>query len=208
MTDIYSHLSDVQKKLNVPKTRVNKFAGYNYRNTEDIVEAAKKVMPPGCCLTMDDDIIMIGDRYYVKSTASFSFEGHTVSMKGYAREPLEKKGSDMSQITGGCSTYARRYALAGLLAIDDGEDCDNHDNTEHYKPQQQKKSEPPKRASPLKNTKDLYDLVIKQKTNNDLLYAKELLNSLTREEKVALSKMFNAEELEWVKMVSAAKVPQ
>jgi len=144
MTDsIHSHLSFLQKKLSVKKTRYNKFANYHYRNAEDIVDALKPIMPEGVYITMTDEIVLIGDRYYLKSTASICFNGDTVSASAYAREPLEKKGSDVSQITGGCSTYSRRYALSGLLALDDGEDVDNHDNTQEGKPAPKATTAPP-----------------------------------------------------------------
>jgi len=145
MTDVNSityALCVVQKKLQVPKNRINSFAKYKYRNCEDILEAIKEVLHPNSAVTLTDDIKLIGDRYYVEAIATFWWGEKFVSVKAYAREPLEKKGSDASQITGATSSYARKYALNGLFAIDDSDDSDSgnqYDNNPQYA---QKKSEP------------------------------------------------------------------
>ena len=121
---ITEKLSDLQKILIVPKNRHNKFGNYYYRSCEDIVEAVKKIMPEGCYLTISDEIVMIGDRFYVKARAAFVYKEMQIASEAYARESLEKKGMDASQLTGSCSSYARKYALCGLFAIDDSEDTD------------------------------------------------------------------------------------
>lgn len=131
--DLAVQLHILQKSLSVPKTRINKFAGYNYRNCEDILEAVKEMLPNGCFVSVSDEIVMIGDRFYVKATACFSDGESEIKSYALAREPLEKKGSDSMQITGAASSYARKYALNGLFSIDDSVDADSHDNREEPK---------------------------------------------------------------------------
>lgn len=130
---ISEKLSALQKALIVPKNRHNKFGNYSYRSCEDIIEAVKRTMPEGCCLNISDEIVMIGDRFYVKAKASFGYQDKQVSCEAYARESLEKKGMDAAQLTGSCSSYARKYALCGLFAIDDSEDADTMDNSANAK---------------------------------------------------------------------------
>jgi hypothetical protein len=128
--DIYEKLSALQKVLNVPKTRYNTHLKHYYRNAEDIMAFVKNKMPEGCIIIVTDDMVMIGDRYYVKATAIFKYMQHEVSCNGFARESLEQGKRDLSQITGSASTYARRYALNGLLALDDNKDPDEEDKPE------------------------------------------------------------------------------
>jgi hypothetical protein len=131
---VSKQLSYVQKHLNAPKNRRNNFGNYNYRSCEDIVEAVKKIMPDDCIITLSDEIIMVGDRYYIKATAAFAFQGGAIFSHAFARESLDKKGMDSAQITGSASSYARKYALNGLFAIDDSKDIDEEDNREPAKP--------------------------------------------------------------------------
>jgi hypothetical protein len=132
---ISKKLAKVQAELNAPKNQRNSFGNYNYRNCEDILQAVKPLLRD-CIITITDDIHIVGDRVYVKATATFSDGEHSVSTTAFAREPLSKKGMDESQITGAASSYARKYALNGLLLIDDNKDADSHakvDDTEEYK---------------------------------------------------------------------------
>lgn len=116
-------LSDVQTKLQVPKGRLNKFGGYYYRNCEDILNAFKEISRGQAVIILSDEVVEIGGRVYVKATAHFVGEDeHTVT--AYAREAEVKKGQDEAQITGSASSYARKYALNGLFAIDDVADAD------------------------------------------------------------------------------------
>lgn len=117
---------NIQSKLNVPKSLRNNFGGYNYRSAELILEALKPLLKENnCTLTINDDIIMVGDRTYIKATATIKNEkGEFESTTAFAREPLSKKGQDDSQITGAASSYARKYALNGLFCIDDTKDAD------------------------------------------------------------------------------------
>jgi hypothetical protein len=118
-------LSKIQSLVKAPKGQVNKFGNYKYRSCEDIVEAVKLVINPlGYYLTITDEIVSIGDRIYVKATATLSNGEHTYTASAYAREEETKKGMDAAQITGSASSYARKYALNGLFAIDDTKDAD------------------------------------------------------------------------------------
>lgn len=119
-------LMEIQSKLNVPKSLRNNFGGYNYRSAELILEAVKPLLKEhGCTLIINDDMVMVGDRIYVKATATIRNEkGETETTTAFAREPLSKKGQDDSQVTGAASSYARKYALNGLFCIDDTKDAD------------------------------------------------------------------------------------
>lgn len=126
-----SVLAEIQKKLKVAKGNENSFGGYKYRTCSDILEAVKSLLPEGYYITLSDDIVMLGDRYYVKVTASLCSGALIHSVTAFARESFTKKGMDDSQITGAASSYARKYALNGLFAIDDTKDADSMDNTAH-----------------------------------------------------------------------------
>ena len=115
----------VQAALKAPKGQRNTFGNYNYRSCEDILEALKPLLKQeGLLLTISDTIEFIGNRFYVKATATVADGDKTVSVTAYAREEETKKGMDGSQITGAASSYARKYALNGLFAIDDTKDAD------------------------------------------------------------------------------------
>lgn len=115
-------LNDIQQKLKAPKSQENKFGGYRYRSCEDILEAVKPLLGDAT-LTVSDELVMVGDRYYIKATATFTGEdAHSVT--AYAREAETKKGMDEAQVTGSASSYARKYALNGLFCIDDTKDAD------------------------------------------------------------------------------------
>lgn len=119
-------LITIQSELKAPKSQFNKFGGYKYRKAEDILEAVKPLLAKQkCTLIISDDIVMIGNRIYVKATATIKNEkGECETTTGWAREEETKKGMDGSQITGASSSYARKYALNGLFAIDDNADSD------------------------------------------------------------------------------------
>lgn len=126
----------VQSELKAPKGQYNSFGKYNYRSCEDILEGVKPLLNKyGLYLTIDDAVQLIGDRYYIKATATLSDGDNCISTSAYARESLDKKGMDSSQVTGATSSYARKYALNGLLCIDDTKDADTMDNSK--KPVQQ-----------------------------------------------------------------------
>ena len=122
---------DAQNELKAPKNQYNSFGKYHYRNCEDILEAAKPVcLKHGIMLNLSDEIVVVGDRYYVKATATLydTQSEATISSTSCAREAFDKKGMDDSQITGAASSYARKYALNGLFNIDDTKDADTDEN--------------------------------------------------------------------------------
>lgn len=120
-------LAEVQSKLKAPKSQYNSFGKYNYRNCEDILEALKPILANyKAIVTITDDIIAVGNRVYVKATATFSLNGiNNITATAMAREPQEQKGMNEAQITGSASSYARKYALNGLFLIDDTKDADS-----------------------------------------------------------------------------------
>lgn len=129
----------IQSELKAPKSQFNKFGGYKYRKAEDILEAAKPLLAKQkCTLIITDDVVLIGNRIYVKATAIIKNEkGECETSTGWAREEETKKGMDGSQITGASSSYARKYALNGLFAIDDNQDSDAANEVQHQEAQQQ-----------------------------------------------------------------------
>ena len=121
-------LVKIQAELKAPKGQLNKFGNYRYRSAEDIIEAAKPILHKyNCALLISDEIVQISDRVYVKATAMIIDEQNEdlpIMVHGWAREEEVKKGMDAAQITGSASSYARKYALNGLFAIDDTKDAD------------------------------------------------------------------------------------
>lgn len=119
----------IQTELNAPKSQYNKFGNYAYRSCEDILQALKPLLSKYCCsLVMRDEIKLIGDRYYVEAEVTlYASDGTSISARALARESEQKKGMDASQITGSTSSYARKYALNGLFAIDDNKDADTNE---------------------------------------------------------------------------------
>ena len=135
-------LLEIQQKLEAPKEKYNSFGKYNYRSCEDILNALKPLLDSPVILT--DELIQIGARYYIKATATY---GDT-SVTAYAREPEFQKGMNDSQITGSASSYARKYAINGLFAIDDAQDADTMDNSDKSK--KEVKKEVPKKTTTKK----------------------------------------------------------
>lgn len=118
-------MTQIQAEIKAPKNNYNSFGKYKYRSAEDILEAAKPVLAKyGCYLTLRDEILMLGERYYVKATATICGDDEQIETCAYAREEDSKKGMDGSQITGTASSYARKYALNGLFCLDDTKDAD------------------------------------------------------------------------------------
>tara|TARA_Y100001978_G_C23700583_1_gene440619 strand:- start:3706 stop:4431 length:726 start_codon:yes stop_codon:yes gene_type:complete len=130
--NIHEKLNIVQTSLKVEKGHRNDFGKYNYRNLADIFQGVKQLLnETGCYLIVSDEIVNIGGSNYIKATATFGDGNDEVSVNGYARESVSKKGMDDSQITGATSSYARKYACNGLFAIDDTADADSMDNRNH-----------------------------------------------------------------------------
>lgn len=122
-TELHKKLWTIQQSLNAPKGQYNKFGGYAYRSAEDILEAVKPLLQ-NVTLMVSDEIVLIGDRYYVKATATLSDGEDSISATAFAREEKEQKGMTAGQLTGATSSYARKYALNGLFCIDDAKDPD------------------------------------------------------------------------------------
>lgn len=140
---IYDKLQKIQLELKAPKNKRNNFGGYQYRDLSGILESLKPLLQKyKCAIFLSDNVVTKEDRIYIESTATIiDCEDSTQHYcKGYAREDESKKGMDLSQLTGACSSYARKYALNGLLAIDDSQDIDSMNNTKQEKPTRTRRS--------------------------------------------------------------------
>ncbi|QMP19236.1 essential recombination function protein [Bacteroides phage vB_BfrS_23] len=147
------NLPNIQNEMNVQKSRFNKFGGYNYRSCEDILQEAKRVCEKyGCYVMVTDSIEFIEGRFYVKATAKIveTETGSIETCSAFAREEDNKKGMDSAQLTGATSSYARKYALCGLFAIDDSIDNDSANGESETKGKQQKTAS--KQADSQSNT--------------------------------------------------------
>ena len=129
MSNLIERLAVIQSRLHAPKNQKNEFGGYKYRSCEDILEAVKPLLD-GLVLTITDEVTEVGGRIYVKATARLTDGKDAMTATAFAREAESRKGMDDSQITGSASSYARKYALNGLLLIDDNKDADSQDNSE------------------------------------------------------------------------------
>ena len=126
--NIYKKLMLVQSKLKAPKNQYNSFVKYSYRSCEDILEGLKPLLNEvEAIITLNDEVVNIGERFYIKAIATFIdiATGEKVEVSALAREDETKKGMDLAQVTGSVSSYARKYALNGLFAIDDTKDSDS-----------------------------------------------------------------------------------
>jgi hypothetical protein len=133
MGKLKDSLIDIQSRLKAPKGQYNSFGKYKYRNCEDILEAVKPLLRDnGCYLTITDEVVSIGDRYYVKAIATLTDGEEKIEVSALAREEETKKGMDASQVTGATSSYARKYALNGLFCIDDTKDADSYEQKEEH----------------------------------------------------------------------------
>ena len=174
---IYASLMAVQAELKAPKNQRNNFGKYNYRSCEDIVEAVKPLLKDnGLFLNMSDEVVLVGDRYYVKATVSVTdiVTGESVQTSALAREAAQKKGMDESQVTGTASSYARKYALNGLFAIDDNRDAD----TDEYARQT---SQSASGARPMRNA------YTSKGSSNDELRSKAMHSLVTEMQRVGAS---------------------
>jgi hypothetical protein len=143
--NVYEKLANVQSALKAPKGQYNSFGKYKYRSCEDIVESVKPLLKQyGLVLTLTDEIVVLGDRFYVKATATIfdTTDGNMIFVNAFAREEENKKGMDGSQVTGASSSYARKYALNGIFAIDDTKDSDSTNTGDEQPKASQKKLAP------------------------------------------------------------------
>ena len=146
---VWTKLAAIQTALKAPKGQENKFGGYRYRSCEDILEAVKPLLAAqGAVVQLSDTLELVGQRYYIKATASLidTETGEVASVTAWAREAENRKGMDDSQVTGSASSYARKYALNGLLAIDDTRDADAMDNSAAGRPSQPQNKAPSGRS--------------------------------------------------------------
>jgi hypothetical protein len=166
MANIYNKLMTIQGALKAPKGQYNSFGKYKYRSCEDILESVKPLLSAhDCALVITDDIMMIGDRIYVKATAKLISGSEQVESSAFAREESEKRGMDSSQVTGAASSYARKYALNGLFCIDDTKDSDAT-NTHGQQPKEEPKKEEPKNTQP--KMQPVYDEISNAQTIDQL----------------------------------------
>lgn len=169
MKELIKKLSYIQKELKAPKNQNNSFGGYNYRSCEDILEAIKPHLDENTLVTLSDEIINIGNRYYVKATATFYHGDNKLEVTAKAREAESRKKMDDSQCTGSSSSYARKYALNGLFLIDDAKDPDTNEfcqNAQNGNPQGNRNNTKQRNNKPNdKTTKELRNL-ISNITNN------------------------------------------
>lgn len=127
--NIHQTLSDIQHRMRAPKDKHNEFGGFKYRSAEGILAAFKALNIPGVSLLCSDSVQEVGGQIFVSARATLTIDGETICAEGHAMHPLQKKGMDASQITGSASSYARKYALCGLFAIEDeSQDPDSRDN--------------------------------------------------------------------------------
>ena len=200
MSEIIKRLAEIQQKLNAPKGQRNAFGNYNYRSCEDILQAVKPLLRDSVIL-VSDEIKVFADRVYVEATAKFECDGKEISVKAFAREALTKKGMDEAQITGSASSYARKYALNGLLLIDDNKDPDSRDNSNDN-------------VIPHPNSKEAKEIKAKERDSNPLVmviagylsdesqwdFAKEALAEITNEaEKQSIWSLLSTKEKEIIR---------
>ncbi|XQK56038.1 ERF family protein [Escherichia coli] len=141
--DLYKKLWLIQQQLKAPKSQRNNYGGYNYRSAEDILEAVKPLLE-GITLTLDDEVVLIGDRFYIKATATLSDGEDEIKATAFAREEKEQKGMSAGQLTGATSSYARKYCLNGLFCIDDAKDLDSDAYAKQTGQQPRQQKAPPK----------------------------------------------------------------
>lgn len=195
MKNITQKLIKVQSELKAPKGQKNTFGNYNYRSAEDILEAVKPLLSEqGLLMTITDIIEQIGERYYIQAKVILTDGEDTVEVTGYARESLNKKGMDDSQITGTASSYARKYAMNGLFLIDDTKDSDSNENRTERENRAKKADVEAEREKQAKIAKlnDQYERALK--AANDKEAPMELLTKWNKLPKAAALK----EIAEWI----------
>lgn len=180
--NLHDKLLNIQQELKAPKRQYNSFGNFAYRSCEDIFEAVKPILSKyGLTLTLSDELLQIGDRYYIKATAMLEDGNEYKVNYGYAREEENKKGMDGSQITGASSSYARKYALNGLFLIDDVKDSDTTNTGEMTEEQAKEyvinfgKHKGDKLIDLIEANDPYVDWLLKASNNQEVLKAIELL---------------------------------
>lgn len=182
MENLITKLTKVQAGLKAPKGQFNKFGNYAYRSCEDILEAVKPLLlENGLLLTITDDLVMVGNRIYIKATVKVTDGKNSVENTAFAREEESKKGMDGSQVTGASSSYARKYALNGMFCIDDTKDSDAT-NT-HGKEAESKPNDLEKILKQINQAKTLDELGYIHKSRPELHHLLEFMNALSAKKK-------------------------
>lgn len=195
--DLQALISYLQKNLKVPKSQYNKFGEFYYRDAEDILEGVKLLLPEGSSIECEDEPVIIGDRFYIKSVVELTYMGQTRKRTASAREPLSKKGMDEMQISGAASSYARKRALDGLLAIDDTKDSDK---TSKEKPPEKDKSDPSVSMAPASQ---------EEKNEIEANALRTALNLINAAQSIdALSKLWKSHSSKWVKLPSYEEIEE
>lgn len=180
MNELQKRLIAIQNEIHAPKSEFNKFGGFAYRNAEAIYQSLKPLLKKfECALTLSDSIEAIGDRFYLKAIATISYGNESLSVSSYARESIDKKGMDSAQITGACSSYARKYALGGLFLIDDNKDFDAMDNSE-YEPESQHNAIKEKASLALQVASELRRIGLSNSDIREYMAMREIKNSDTQ----------------------------
>lgn len=171
---VHKKLTKIQTEIKAPKNLFNDYGKYYYRNAESIYEAVKPFLAKeDCSLTVEDDVVQIGDRFYIKATVTLTDnkDGDSISVSAIARESIDKKGMDSSQITGATSSYARKYALNGLFLLDDTKDADSDEykvQSDNVSKKEQKSNE--KSAKVQKETPEEEKLNEEMRNSVDSVY--------------------------------------
>lgn len=188
--DTVDKLAEIQSKLMVPKNQFNNFGKYRYRSCEDILEALKPILD-GAVVIISDDIVNISGDFYVKATARFIYGDGVIEVSAFAREPRSKKGTDESQITGSTSSYARKYALNGLFAIDDSKDPDaTNDHGKSGGPNHQQRQQPAQNQAPKQQPTG--DIANSLQSATDMASLVKIYNALNTEDKREYKPTFDA----------------
>lgn len=199
-SNLTAKLMMIQAELKAPKTQTNSFGNYNYRSCEDILNALKQhLLTYKAVVLLSDDLVLIGDRFYIKATAKLvdTESNEEISVSAYAREDLQRKKMDGSQLTSSASSYARKYALNGLFAIDDTKDSDytnqfGKEPPQQYQPPKQEPPQPPQ--LPIQQVKFEINQVARKKG----VKSSEILNDVQKKVKYKINEGINLQQAEEV----------